>query len=220
MNAKQIFKQKPSVYVFGVSVALCLAMFVYALVSLCMYSAGNQSAKFLNIIQMIFSVACVLILAIYFAYVKFSKLEIKEPLNIYFIAFIVVFFGVYPCFDLYANTAAMGTFFTFLGFTLAVISISVFFHFSKKQNGTVHANPWFLVFFQIGFTTLFVTVVETLVYLISKSAETNLISTVESFVSQLGYAWIGMIVVSIISTISIVKSKYFVNMCLIKQISD
>lgn len=217
---KDIFKQKPSTYLFGVEVALCVAMFLYALISLINFSTGNSNARYVNIIQIIFSICAILILSIYFAYVKFTKLKISEPFNFYLQLFLFTFLGIYPCFELFSYAAALGIFFAFLGLTFSAIAISIFFYFSKTQNGTVKANPWFIAMFQLGFSLFLVVILEIIMHLVSKAAGTILFNSVNAFISQIGYALIGMFVCAAVSIISIYKSKYFVNMCLIRQIKD
>ena len=220
MDKKKLLKQKPSIYIFGISIMLCVAMFIYGLVNLIMFTTGENSGQYINIIQTIFSIACILLLTIYLAYIKLSKLHISEPLNIYLIMFILIFLGVYPCFDLFVNKISLGIFFAFLGFTFAIISMSIFFYFLKNQNGTLKANPWFLALFQLCFSTLIVSILEILIYLVSKSTEAEIINNLNVFISQMAYSWIGVLIVNIITIISLYKTKYFVNMCLIYQINN
>lgn len=211
--------KKPSTWVLVACLVACLTMFVFGLVKLCMFSSGSGDAKYINIIQMIFALACILIFAICFLCVKYTKLKISQPFAIYLELVILTFFGIYPCFSLFANAIALGFFFGLLGLTLAAISLSVYYAFSRSQNGQVRANPWFVMIVMYGFAVVLVVLFEVLVYLVTKS-NTQIISNFVDFVSQLGYAACGITLCAVVSLISLFKGKIFVNLCLMRKISD
>lgn len=209
-----------SFYVFLGCVLLCVSMFLYATISLVKFISGSSESNYKNIIQIIFSIACILILTIYYTYIKFCKIDIKQPLNIYYLIFILVFLGVYPCFSLFNNSIAFGVFCAFLGFTFSVIGITFFFHFNKLQNGSVKANPIFMSLFIFSFSIFVCVFILSVAYAVSKLNNTEIISSISQFIYQILYSVIGSIFATILVVISLYKSKRFVNLCLIKRISD
>ena len=210
---KLIFK-KPSTYVFGIFCTLCVVMFVFALVKILSFSGGGNASR-VNLFQIGFSACTFLVLCLLLSIRIFSKFEISEFLSVYALTYVFVFFGVFSCFGLYYSKIALFVFLGFTGITSAIFCISIFFHLSKSQDGTVRAKPFFMALFMIGLSVFVIALVETLVFLITKSMPTKLLFETKDFVLGLLFGFVGSVLVALISVISLTRDKKFVNMCLI-----
>ena len=213
MLDRNVFK-KASTYFFLCFVTALVAIFTFAFVKVLKFGFGDSDAKFVNVLQMIFSVVGILVLAIYLSVIKVVKLKTSQFFDCLMMSVLFLLFAIYPCFDLFLSDVANGLLFGLLGFVFGVIAISVFYGFEKNQNGTVRANVGFLIFFVVLFETFAFALFELVLYFILKSADVLILKNVlDSFV-LIGYSWIGLAVFVGACVCSLCYGKKFVNLCL------
>ena len=219
MISKSILK-KPSNYLFAGLVALSFSIFLVAFIKLLKFGIGTSDANLTNVLQMIFSVVSILVLSIYISIIKVAKLNVTCLFDFFLMPVLFLVFGIYPCYNLFASKISLAILFAVVGFILSVISISVFFHFEKEQNGTVNANTLYLLFFIILFEFACTIVFEILLYFVLKSSGVIIFKTAADCFVCFTYSLIGLFVCILLSVISLYRDKKFLNLCLVSRISD
>ena len=148
---------------------------------------------------------------------KVTKLVIPAWFEILFYIAFFLFTNTYYILNAYSNIFTMIIFFAYLSLLVTIANISVFYHTQKDENNKLKASKNYIItsifFYSVGTNAiieLFVTAIKAFVF------PNYALTTLNSYIVEFSVMVLVSIVMTFALSVSLSKSKRFINACLIK----
>lgn len=199
------------VLVFTFVHLLLLTLNVFGVTSLNIYDGFNY---FIAYMLVIFSLVLYIL---GFFIEKITKLVIPAWFQILFFIAFFLFTNTYYILNAYSNIFAMIALFAYLSLLVTIANISVFYHTQKDENNKLKASKNYIVtsifFYSVGTNGL----IELIITAIKAFAFQNYpLTTLNSYIVEFSAMILVTIVMTFALSLSLSKSKRFINACLIK----
>lgn len=203
------------VLVFTLIHLLLLTLNVFDITKFDLYDGFNYFVAYILVI-----ISLVLFILGFFIE-KIAKLNIPSWFEVVFYVAFFLFTNTYYILNAYSNIFAIIILFAYLSFLVTIINISVFYHTQKDENNRLKASRNYIVtsifFYSIGTNAileLFISAVKAFIF------PNFILTTVSAYVVEFSVMVLTSIIMSILLNLSLLKSKKFINSCLIKKNSN
>ena len=177
----------------------------------------TQNSSFNYIIAYILTAVC-LLLCFLLLFIEYKK-SFTIPLwlkNIIYIA-VFVFTNVYYFFGLYSTIIGLIVFYAILAFIINILSLAIFFHTQRNQNNATKNSTSFVTLstfaYAVAFSAILQTIVSAIKVLINSTA---FYSSLSMLIIEMCTIILVSIIMAIMFTLSLNKTKKFINNCLIR----
>lgn len=152
----------------------------------------------------------------YFLYVFEYKNKIfcNNWLKISIILYIFIILNVCNFFSLYTYRVIKFIIFAINGVFFAIFGVSIYYNYLKNENNKVKAKASMVVIFSVAFAIAFAFCTEVAWYLIDIISTSQQIFFKDVIFDML-FALLGAVVINIFFYLSLIKTKKFINSCLI-----
>lgn len=167
--------------------------------------------NFLLTFSMIVVATVVYLLLLYF---ERGKLKYPEWFKSFIVVSVLIFFIVYPFFNLFTIIYFDILFNIVIGIVSSIIGVSIFYNYLKNDKNNLKAKPVMVVFFSFMFaitTAVFIELIEVFINILKKS-ETLIIS---GDIIDICVIIATSLILNIMFYISLRKQKILINGCLI-----
>lgn len=165
-------------------------------------------------------VLCIVLIGLYvlFAFVENKKnLSVPTWFKVVLFVGLYVFTNVYYYLGLYTHLAGIIVAYVFLAVVLNIFALAIFFNSQKTESGSLRASNTYTCFSVFATTlclaTIFEIFVSTLKIILIK---TSTFASLSMMVLDLCVVVLTSLVFAVMFSISLAKSKKFINACLIK----
>ena len=148
---------------------------------------------------------------------KITKLEIPSWFEVLFYVAFFLFTNVYYILNLYSNLFAIVFLFAYLSFLITIINISVFFHTQKDENNKIKATRSYIITSIFFYSTGTNAILELLLTMVKYFAFPMFaLTTVDAVIVELSTMMLTSIIMVVLLNLSLLRSRKFINACLIK----
>ena len=193
---------------------LLLFLNVFGISSIQFFDGFNYFTEFvLVVISLVLYITC-------FFIEKITNLKIPSWFEVVFYVAFFLFTNTYYCIGAYSNIFAVAILFAYLSFLVTIINISVFYHTQKDENTKLKASRNYIItsifFYSVATNALielFVTAIKLFAFPYFE------LTTVNSYIVEFCSMVLVTIIMCILLNLSLMKSKRFINACLIRKVS-
>lgn len=164
--------------------------------------------------NLIYLIISSLIYFFLFYFEQKNRLFCKEWLKISIILYVIITLNICNFFDLYTIRVVKYVTFVVNGAFFSIIGVSIYYNYLKNENNKVKAKAKMVVIFSVALALVFAFCTEIIWYLI------DLVSNSEPLIFKyvlfdMLFALGGALIMNIFFYLSLIKTKKFINYCLI-----
>jgi len=176
-----------------------------------------ETIKFNYFMAYILNIICLLLFIGFMFIEKIKKLSIPEWFKIVFYIGFYIFTNVYYFFGFYSSIAGLIIFNIFLAFIFNIIALSVFFNIQKSETNVLKTTTTYTIISTFAYSLAFFAIAETIISAVKLICfKTSIYSSLSMVVIDLCSAILVSVVMALIFSISMMKTKVVINKCLIK----